>query len=210
MKITWYGQSCFLLAGASTSIVIDPFGPKIGVLPRLPADVVTVTHDHFDHNYVQAVGGRPSIIKAIGEYFVKDVKITGYPTYHDANAGADRGKNIVYLLETDGLRLAHLGDLGEPLPVDVTAALQAVDVLMIPVGLHVTIDIPEILQIIADITPKITLPMHYHTSASPNTSFLDPIDAFCAAVGGCPDPIANLEIFAGSVAPGQIVVLNVS
>ncbi len=209
MEIIWHGQSCFSVTGESTTIVTDPFGPKLGVLPPLAADIVLVTHDHFDHNYVQAVTGHPGIIKAIGEYFVKDVKVTGYPTYHDAAAGADRGRNIVYIIEQDGLRLAHLGDLGEPLSADLIELLDGIDVLMIPVGRHVTIDIPDVLGLIAAVNPRITLPMHYRTPASPETSFLDPIDAFCDSVGGCPEPKPKLYLTTSDISANQIVVLSV-
>jgi L-ascorbate metabolism protein UlaG (beta-lactamase superfamily) len=209
MEITWHGQSCFSLDGESVSIVTDPYGPKIGQLPPLSADIVTVTHDHFDHNYIQAVSGHPGIIKAIGEYFVKGVKITGYPTYHDPHAGADRGRNIVFVIELDGLRVAHLGDLGEPLDNDLISLLHGVDVLLVPVGRHVTIDIPDVLNLVDAVAPKITIPMHYRTPFSPDTSFLDSIDAFCDAIGGCPKPKPQLYLSAGDTAAGQTVVLQV-
>lgn len=190
--------------------MIDPFGPRVGALPPLTADIVLVSHDHHDHNFDEAVAGPHELIKAIGEYFFRDVKINGYPTYHDAHQGAERGRNIVYLVEMDGLRLAHLGDLGEPLPEDVAAFLKGSDVLMIPVGRNVTIDVPEINQAIKAVEPKITIPMHYRTAFSAAKTMLEPIDAFCESVGGCPEPIDKLDISGQVTDSGRLVCLTVT
>jgi L-ascorbate metabolism protein UlaG (beta-lactamase superfamily) len=210
MKIKWYGHSCFSLQGIATTVILDPYGPRVGPLPTLSADVVAVTHDHYDHNYDEAVERPHELIKAIGQYIVKDTIITGYPTYHDQAKGADRGRNIVYLVEMDGARVAHLGDLGEPLPEDVAGFIHGVDVLMIPVGRNVTIELPEIKEAIAAVGAMVTIPMHYRTAASPPTTRMETIDGFCDSIGGCPEPIDELDLSDKTSGPGRIVRMKIA
>ena len=151
-KLTWYGQSCFLLeTAAGTRIVMDPIPKGIGYeLPQgLKADVVTISHEHFDHNNVGFVTGKPRVIHGltpdkkgwarVDERF-KDVSIRSVGVYHDAERGAARGLDTVFIFEVGGVRIAHLGDLGHVLNDEQLAAIGAVDVLLVPVGGKFTID----------------------------------------------------------------------
>jgi len=167
-KIYWAGQSCFQIEVSnsrdhSADIVIDPFDEATGLkLPNLSADIVLITHDHHDHNNVKGVKGEPFVIKGPGEYEIKEVFIHGIPSFHDDKEGKERGKNTIYLIEAEDLRFCHLGDIGQKeLTDEQLEKIDAVDVLMIPVGGTYTIDSSEAQKIISQIEPRIVIPMHY-------------------------------------------------
>lgn len=163
MEITWLGQSCFRIQGKETTIVIDPYDPKLGLkLPKkLSADLLLVTHDHYDHNYIKGVSGNPYIINTPGEYEVEGVLVTGIELFHDKKQGADRGKTTAFIVELDGITICHLGDVGQDLSDSEVEKLGDIDILMIPTGGVYTINAEEAAKIIGEIEPKITIPMHY-------------------------------------------------
>jgi len=161
MDITYLGHSSFKLRGKSVTLVTDPFDPGVTGLkfPKHTAcDIVTVTHDHKDHNAVGLLDGDPFIVKGSGEYDIKGVGIIGLTTDH---GGENAGKNTIYRIEMDELNIVHLGDLGRQLTSAEIDALDGVDVLFIPVGGKYTIDAAQAKKIIAEIEPKIIIPMHY-------------------------------------------------
>jgi L-ascorbate metabolism protein UlaG (beta-lactamase superfamily) len=191
-KLTWYGQSCFLLeTAAGTRIVMDPIPKGIGYeLPQgLKADVVTISHEHYDHNNVAFVTGKSRVIRGLTadkkgwtrvDEKVRDVSIRTVGVYHDAERGAKRGLDTVFIFEVGGVRIAHLGDLGHVLNDDQLAAIGAVDVLLIPVGGTFTIDALKAQQVVEQLRPRLmVIPMHYKTEASaikelePLAPFLD-------------------------------------
>lgn len=187
MKIRWLGHACFLLtAGDGTRILTDPFDESVGYLvPSVEADYVTVSHDHFDHNCVKAVKGTPWVIASAGEHRVGkngEICIKGIPTFHDDVGGRKRGPNLVFVMEIDGIRVCHLGDLGHMLTPEQKSGIGRVDVLMVPVGGTYTIDALGAAQVVAVLAPKVVIPMHYKTDvlALP----LDPVDKFLQKVGG--------------------------
>ena len=155
MKLTWYGHSCFLLETAEGSAVFDPYAPGSvpGVeLPPLTADAVFCTHSHRDHAYTAAVtlsGRKP------------DFRVTIVDSFHDDKQGALRGKNKITVIEAEGKRVAHLGDLGQVLSEQQLAALGSIDVLLIPVGGHYTIDAAAAQRVAEQIGARLTVPMHY-------------------------------------------------
>ena len=169
MQIIWYGQSCFQVSSSEgknnhVSIVVDPFGEDVGLkLPRkLEADIVLVTHDHSDHNNIKAVSGQPLVINGPGEYEAKGVFIQGISGFHDNSKGAERGDITIYTIEVEGMRLCHLGDLGQKeLTSDQLEKIGEVDILMVPAGGVYTIDAAEAIKVMAQVEPKITIPMHY-------------------------------------------------
>ena len=136
MKLKWYGHSCFALAfSCGTTIVIDPFDDSVGYpLCRARADAVLCSHDHFDHNHVSSLQGKPLIVADRAPRTVGGVQIHGLPCFHDDAQGAKRGKNIAFILEGDGLRIAHLGDLGHMPTPEMYEALRSVDVMLVPIG----------------------------------------------------------------------------
>jgi L-ascorbate metabolism protein UlaG (beta-lactamase superfamily) len=166
VKIRWFGHACFLLEYEDgLRVVTDPFG-SIGY-PELDveADIVTISHDHFDHNMVSAVRGDPEIFKDAGEYETADLKIISIPTCHDDCEGEERGKNLVHIFERDGIRLAHLGDLGHELTDEQIKAMGKIDVLLTPVGGHYTINAETAAREVGKLNPKVVIPMHFKTPA---------------------------------------------
>jgi len=180
MDISWYGHACFKIKGKSASIIIDPFSPDfIGLkLPKdMAADIAIKTHDHGDHNNLEAVTGDPVLVTGPGEYEVKGVAIVGVQTFHDNSQGSERGKNTVYNMQLDGLNIVHLGDLGQnQLTQEQLEEIGECDILMIPVGGTFTITSKQATEIVAQLEPKIILPMHY---AEPGLKVeLEPVENF--------------------------------
>jgi len=174
VKIRWFGHSCFLITSKpGTKILIDPFNPQVGYpIPRVAPELVLVSHEHFDHNYVQMAQGNPRIIRGLNpqtkdwnqvdEKF-KDLHIYTVPCYHDPLKGKLRGKNSILVIEVSGIRIVHLGDLGHLLSPEQVKKIGRVDVLMIPVGGVYTIDAKQADQVINQLNPKLIFPMHYKT-----------------------------------------------
>ena len=164
--------------------MIDPFDEKVGLkLPKLEADILLVTHEHFDHNNIKAVSGNPFLITGPGEYEIKGVYVQGISAFHDKSQGKDRGTITLYTIEAeDGLRLCHLADLGQPeLTEEQLDLIGDIDVLMIPVGGVYTISSQEVSKIISQIEPKIVIPMHY--SIPKLTVQLDGVEKFLKVMG---------------------------
>ena len=166
MDINWLGHSCFRIRGRQAAVVTDPYPPDLGYsLGKPTADIVTVSHQHPSHSYVQGVGGEPKLVTRPGEYEIGGVLIIGIPTFHDAEGGGKRGKNTVYLMEIDGMTICHLGDLGHVLTAEQVEEIDDVDVLLLPVGGVSTINAPMAAEVIRQIEPKVVVPMHYKTPA---------------------------------------------
>jgi L-ascorbate metabolism protein UlaG (beta-lactamase superfamily) len=162
MEITWYGQSCFRLRSRGLSVVTDPFSPETGIkLPRLTATVVTISHDHPDHNEAKAVKGDSFVISGPGEYEIEGIFVIGVPTFHDAKQGQERGKNTAYLIEFEDLTICHLGDLGHVLTQEQVEQLNSVDVLLVPVGGRSTLNGSQAAEVVGLLEPRIVIPMHY-------------------------------------------------
>ena len=165
VEITWLGHACFLIAaGDGTRILTDPFDDTVGYdLPAVPADIVTVSHGHFDHSNVGVVQGSPEILNSPGGRSFGGVRIRGVQTYHDTKGGALRGHNIVFIIETDDITICHAGDLGH-VPSDSTVqSIGRVDVLLIPVGGTYTLDAKGAQEAVRKLDPRIVIPMHYKT-----------------------------------------------
>lgn len=160
------GHSSFRIKTKNTLIVTDPYD-GIGIkMPRVKADIVTISHAHHDHNFIEAVEGteahpEPFVISGAGEYEVSGVFILGIGSYHDASGGSERGKNTIYLITAEGLRLCHLGDLGYLPEEKVIEELSQADILLVPVGGTYTIGAKKAAEIINQIEPEIVIPMHY-------------------------------------------------
>ena len=168
MEISWLGHACFLLeTSQGTRLITDPYesggyGGAVGYDPiNLEADIVTVSHKHADHNNIQDFKNA-LIVSEEREVSIKDIEIKGMLSYHDNDKGASRGENIIFTIQADGLKIVHFGDLGEK-DIDLTH-FSDIDIAIVPVGGTFTIDAAEASQLIREIHPKITIPMHYKTS----------------------------------------------
>ena len=172
MKITWLGHASFLVESKDgTRLVTDPFeaGSYDGAVGYAPinthADVVTVSHEHADHNAVDTVSGEPEVVRDPSERIVKGIPIKGIATFHDESKGQDRGRNNIYVMEVDGVKVGHLGDLGHVLSPEETSELGSVDVLLAPVGGYYTIGPEEAKKTAEALGAHIIIPMHYKTDA---------------------------------------------
>lgn len=182
MYIIWFGQSCFKFQGKEATIITDPYDKKVGIsLPRLSADIVTVSHDHYDHSNIRAISGEPFIITSAGEYEISKVSIQGIPSWHDDEEGKKRGSNIIFVFNFEDVRIAHLGDLGTTLSDQQLESLGNVDVLMVPVGGTYTLNGKQASQVVNQIEPRIVIPMHYKIPKL--TEKLDTVNSFCSELG---------------------------
>ncbi len=183
MEITWLGHACFRLKGKDSAVVMDPCprstGYKIG---RQQAQVVTISHHHETHSYLDAVSGAPKVLDAPGEYEIGGVLLTGVRTYHDAKRGGERGANTAFVVEMDEVRVCHLGDIGHVPTEEQVERLSDIDVLLIPVGGDSTIDAATAAEIVSQLEPKVVVPMHYATDATGLTA-LAPVDVFVKQMG---------------------------
>ena len=168
MQLIWHGQACFQLElgrqkEEKVLIVIDPFSEEIGFkLPKMEADILLVTHDHYDHANIKGVSGNPFLINSPGEYEIKGVFIQGIEAWHDKAHGKERGRVTIFTIEGEDLRICHLGDFGQrELTEEQVERIGDIDILMIPVGGVFTISAQEASRVISQIEPRICLPMHY-------------------------------------------------
>lgn len=184
MKIRWFGHACFLLESDSgTKVVTDPFDGSIGYkIPKVFADIVTVSHDHYDHNYTEGVQGEPKIIDDAAIHILENMTITGIPAFHDDEKGAKRGPIIIYIFEIDGIRICHLSDLGHLLSKSQIEEIGKIDVLLVPVGGTFTLNSEGAVAVIGQLSPKIIIPMHFKTPAV--NLPIDPVDEFLEKIGG--------------------------
>lgn len=164
MKLKWLGHSCFQLTLDNGKVLVtDPFDPSVGYPPlHVRCDAALSSHDHFDHNCFDALEGDPAILNEPGEQTLFGARITAVPAFHDDVRGAKRGSNLIHVIEADGLKIAHLGDLGHLPDTDAQrAALTGLDVMLIPIGGFYTIDTPAAVRIIETFRPRCAVAMHF-------------------------------------------------
>jgi L-ascorbate metabolism protein UlaG (beta-lactamase superfamily) len=199
MEIKHIGHSCFEIKSKNVTIVTDPYSEDVGLkLPKLKADIVTVSHDHFDHNNSSAVDGvsaekKPFVINNPGGYEIQGVLIEGISTFHDGEEGKKRGVNTVYDIKLEGITFCHLGDLGADLTEEQIEELDGVDVLFVPVGgSDVTLDAEGAVKIVNKIEPRIIIPMHYEVDGLKLN--LASVDKFIKEIGLTAEKLDSLKI----------------
>jgi len=178
MKVHWIGHASFLItAGNGTRIITDPYDDSIGYrVPSEAAQVVTVSHDHFDHGNFAAVPGNPQVLKEPGANQVAGLSFNGIRSSHDEAGGTKRGRNVMFTMDIDGMRLAHMGDLGHVLDATQLKELGKVDILLLPVGGVYTVEYNEAWQLVEQVKPRVIIPMHFKT---PSLKFdLAPVERF--------------------------------
>jgi L-ascorbate metabolism protein UlaG (beta-lactamase superfamily) len=183
MDIDWFGHSCFRLREGGVTAVTDPYDKSIGYsLPRLRADIVTISHDAPGHAAAAAVKGEPKVLNRPGEYEIKGTFITGIQTWRGAGAkGEAKEENIVFVFEFGTLTACHLGDLAKVFTQAQVEALPSIDVLMVPVGGRGALDADKAAEVISLLEPRIVIPMHY---ATPYLNLkLDPLSKFLKEMG---------------------------
>jgi len=213
MKIKYIGHSCFLVTtDDGTRIITDPYeaGSYDGAVKYRPvgeeADIVLVSHGHPDHNHTAGVSGNPRVVDEAGAKNVRGIDILGISTYHDTSEGAERGSNIIFRFEADGIALCHLGDIGHTLDGATAHQLRPVDILMMPVGGFFTIGSDEADSFIDALMPGLVIPMHFKTEGADFP--IAPVDDF---LSGRKEVLwegeSEVEVTAGNL-PEGVMVLN--
>ena len=211
MKVKWLGHASFLITSdAGIRIITDPYAPNerltYGEI-RESADIVTVSHEHGDHNNVAAVQGNPQVLRETAK--VKGINFKGIPAYHDNADGKQRGNNIIFCFEVDGIRVCHLGDLGHPLSDKQVTEMGKVDILLCPVGGNFTIDARVATEVCGQLAPKVIIPMHYQNERCPGFPVAG-VDDFLKDKKGVSRPDSSeVELKKGKLPTAtQIIVLK--
>jgi L-ascorbate metabolism protein UlaG (beta-lactamase superfamily) len=215
MDITYLGHSSFRLKGKTASLVTDPYDVQMVGLkyPSVEADIVTISHDHKDHNQAQLVKGVKKIVAGPGEYEIQGISIIGIPSYHDSEKGQQRGKNVIYIYEIDGLRLAHLGDLGHTLNEGMIEQIGDIDVLFVPVGgSEYNLSSKKAVEVMQAIEPYFVIPMHYKMAESKNSTLnLSSVEDFLAEAGITVEKLPKFSLKKEDIIKDQntkIILLN--
>ena len=177
MNISWRGHASFLIEADGKRIVTDPFNAELGYpISPIDADIVTVSHEHWDHNAVETIEGNPQVIRGNDTVQTAGITIKGIASWHDQHQGRERGTNTIYKISVEGLDLVHLGDLGQLLSAQQVQEIGNVDILLLPVGGKFTIGAEDAYLIVNLLQPKTVIPMHFGT---PHLSFaLAPVEEF--------------------------------
>ncbi len=220
MEVQYLGHSSFRLKGKDGVVITDPYGGVGFSFPSAKADIVTVSHQHADHNNLVPVkpvkdGDKVFAITQAGEYDAKGITVFGYPTFHDSVEGAERGRNIIFSIFVDDVHVLHLGDLGHTLTEKDLENFSDVDVLLCPVGGHFTIDPQQAVEVISAIEPKYVIPMHFKTAAHDVATYgeLATLEDFMTKFGKTVTPQDKLVINASKSAgeeevETQLIVLE--
>lgn len=191
MQITYLGHATFLINADGTKVLIDPYDDKVGYpIPSVEVDAVLVSHEHGDHTNVAMAKGKPQVVRGLSDgnwrtiarQPVGKVTVSGVATYHDDTQGSQRGRNTVFVLEAEGLRIVHLGDLGHLLDQAQVKSIGHPDVVMIPVGGHYTIDAAQAKQVLDQLQPRVVIPMHYKTEVNAGWP-IGPLENFIGVIG---------------------------
>jgi len=169
MRLSFFGHAAFYIESLKgTRLITDPYEPEYkGMIHYRPicneADVVTISHDHGDHNYVEGLPGNPQVVRGVGSWRIDDLELHGIASFHDSDGGTVRGVNTIFVLNVDGIRICHLGDLGHLLSKEQERQIAPVDILLLPVGGNFTIGPLEALTVAERINARCLIPMHYKT-----------------------------------------------
>ncbi len=195
MRVRWHGHACFEFGDDETTVVVDPHdGRSIGIKPpAVSADVVLMTHDHYDHNAVRAVRGhRKEFLAQNGIFEACGLRVEGLPSFHDASGGSERGENTMYLFEMDGISVCHCGDLGDMPSENVLRKIENVDMLFVPTGEVFTMVLPEVRRFLEAVNPNVIVPMHYRVGGL--SLPITPLDAFLEMI-----PEANVDYIGNEI-----------
>jgi L-ascorbate metabolism protein UlaG (beta-lactamase superfamily) len=178
MKIQWLGHSAFKLTESTgTTVVTDPYHPYVGFdMEKIKCDAVTISHNHKDHSYKDAISGKFQLINTLGAFEINGIHISSVQSFHDNENGKKRGKNLIFKFRIDGVDVCHMGDIGEDCSPELAEAIGNVNVLMIPIGGKFTINAEKAFEYVDLLMPDVVIPMHYKTE---NLQFdLEKIDDF--------------------------------
>lgn len=212
MEIVYLGYSSFKLKGRKTSLVTDPYDDKVGKFPDVSADIVTISHNHDDQSQTKLISDVKKFINGPGEYEILEVSIIGLPSYCDEKKGEERGKNTIYVIEMDGVRVAHLGGLGHKLSEKEVDKLGSVDVLLVPVGGVYTINPEGATHVVKSIEPVISVPMSFKMPGMNEKMYgnLSTVDDFLKEIGLPIEKMGKLSVKSSEISEEQkVIVLEV-
>ena len=217
MDIKYIGHSSFFIRTRDAKIVTDPFSPaSVGLkYPKQEADLVTISHPHDDHNYLEGIKGEPLVIDWPGEFEKSKVRIFGFQTYHDKKQGAERGLNTMFKFEADDISILHCGDLGHMIDDATIEAIGTVDILIIPTGGVYTVSAQDAAKIVSDIEPAMVIPMHYQQEGMNQEVYanVQRVEDFLKEIGAADtQPVEKLTIKKEDLNPDdmKVVVLSIS
>jgi len=209
MEITWYGHACFRLKDRNATIITDPYDKSLGLtLPRLTADIVTISHNSAHHNYTKAIKGDFKVVDGPGEYEIKDTFITGIHLIQQKKENKPRKRNNLFVFYMDDITICHLGDLNHIPTQNQVENMGNIDVLMVPVGGQQALNAAQAAEVISLIEPYIVIPMHYKLPDLAVT--LEPVEKFLKEMGitpPTPEPVLKL-VQSGLPEETQIVLLE--
>jgi len=196
MEIKYLAHSSFLIKTKEAKVIMDPFDPKfVGLkFSKQEADIITISHEHKDHSHTELIEGNPLILTWPGQFEKKGVRVWGFSSFHDKAEGKERGENVLYKIESEGISILHCGDLGMILTDTQVDEIGDVDVLMVPVGGKFSLTSDEAIQLIKKVEPSIVIPMHY---GRPDLAIegLAPLDEFLKKMGVEPsEPLEKLVV----------------
>ncbi|MCL2786790.1 MAG: MBL fold metallo-hydrolase [Methanomassiliicoccaceae archaeon] len=206
MRIRWHGHSCFEITDRVT-IVIDPHdGKSLGIKPpSASADIVLMTHDHSDHNSFKTIReSHKDVFAYTGEFEFKGLKFVGLQTDHDDRGGAKLGKNVMYMMNVDGISICHCGDIGKMPDADVMGRIKNVDILMVPVGEVYTMNVRDVIEFIEAVEPRVIIPMHYRVGGL--SMPVNPVDSFLDMVGCDVEHVGNEMDVSADELPSETTV----
>jgi L-ascorbate metabolism protein UlaG (beta-lactamase superfamily) len=212
MKVKYLGHATFVItSNKGVKIITDPYEttPDLtyGEITE-SADIVTVSHKHFDHGNVAAVKGNPEVVNRAGRSEAKGIEFNGIASYHDEAGGSLRGDNIIFCFEMDGVRVCHLGDLGHRLDDKQLKEIGRVDILLVPVGGFYTIDAKVATEVCAQLKPRVIIPMHYKTKKG--LAGISGVEGFLSGKANVSRPDSSQAEFKPGELPAtvQIIVLK--
>jgi L-ascorbate metabolism protein UlaG (beta-lactamase superfamily) len=211
LDLTWLGHACFRLRGREVTILTDPYeGTDWGYAPvATTANVVTISNDHPHHAGLSGIDGQPRVLRGPGEYEIGGALIWGVRTLLRKTDGLPSPKNTAFIIQLEDLTVCHLGDLADaPLGAEELARIKDADVLLVPVGGNCTINATQAAAVVAQVEPKLVVPMHYATEETRGHFALDEIERFCKELGATEvTPRARLSISPSSLPSEPTVVL---
>lgn len=208
MKMEWIGHACFRMTAEDGTVVItDPYDEGVGInmLP-LAANLVTMSHEHHDHNETRMIVGAPRIVRGTQEAAVGGVTARAVASFHDDVRGEKRGPNAIRIFDIDGLKVVHMGDQGCMPDENVLAAIADADVMMIPAGGTYTVDAQGAKAIIERARPQCVIPMHVKTAHCGYP--IAPVTEFLAAMGARDAHAVPEAVFTGDGGPRGVLLMQ--
>lgn len=208
MEIQALGHACFAVECENgVRVVFDPFDDSVGYdVPRVKADIVCLSHEHHDHGYAEAIEGTPLVLRKADTADLGGAHVYSVASFHDENGGAQRGENAIFVLEAEGLRIAHMGDIGHMLSDEQIEKIGKLDVLLLPVGGVFTVDALGAKKIADALGARVVIPMHYQSARLTLGKRIGSLEAFTRQYAHVKQLATDtLTIFAGDEASGVIV-----